>query len=221
MKNLYIIEIEGSNIANVKYAFQNEFKIKLIKQPKEIEDINPNIILPGNGSFSHYISFLEKNNWKDIFENIIFNNSGKLITICSGFQSLGESSNESPGIKGLGIINMKFEEILKLSESSLQINIGRKQIFKLEKKTINDDLTFLNSCSFENINYPFFVHGFTSSLNDHSKDFKLKKFTCLYSLIDDSKILAGLISNNFCGTQFHPELSGESWRSFMLEFLDN
>ena len=66
MKNLYIIEIEGSNIANVKYAFQNEFKIKLIKQPKEIEDINPNIILPGNGSFSHYISFLEKNNWQNV-----------------------------------------------------------------------------------------------------------------------------------------------------------
>lgn len=221
MKNLYLIDIEGSNIANVKYAFQNEFNIKLIKQPKEVEDLYPNIVLPGNGAFSHYISFLENNNWKNFFEDIIFNNCGKLLAICSGFQSLGESSNESPGIKGLGIIKIKFEEVLQLNESSLQINIGRKKIYKLEQNSINDDLNYLNSFPFEKINYPFFVHGFASNINNYSKDLNFCECTCLYSLIDESKILAGLISNNFCGTQFHPELSGDSWRLFMLKFFNN
>ena len=65
MKKIYLLDIQGANTANVKYTLQNEFEIISIKKPSEIIEKNPNIVLPGNGSFGYYVSFLKHNKWKD------------------------------------------------------------------------------------------------------------------------------------------------------------
>ena len=219
MKNLYLIEIEGSNIANVVHALKNDFNIIFVKSPNEIKEKYPKLILPGNGSFNHYISFLFENGWKKIFEEIIFENKGKLITICSGFQALGISSKESPNISGLGLLDMHFDNVANLEKKGLVINIGRKKIFDLNIELKFDDLRFLNSLSLENLSLPYFVHGYASKI-DSLKINNFKKYSCLYTIVGEQKILAALISENFCGTQFHPELSGSKWCQFMLMFLN-
>lgn len=219
MKNLYLIEIEGSNIANVVHALKNDFNITFVKSPNEIKDKYPKLILPGNGSFNHYISFLFENGWQKIFEEIIFENKGKLITICSGFQALGISSKESPNVRGLGLFDMNFDNVANLEKKGLLINIGRKEIFDLKMDLKFNDLSFLNNIALENISYPYFVHGFATRI-DSLEINKFRKYSCLYANIGEQKILAALVSESFCGTQFHPELSGCKWCQFMLRFLN-
>lgn len=219
MKNLYLIDIQGSNIANVKYAFQNKFQIKYIKKPSDIIDPYPYVVLPGNGSFNHYVNFLNSTNWEGKFKEIIFNKKGKLLTICSGFQVLGKSSDESPNIKGLSLFDLKFKNIISIDNSSLEINIGRKEINEVNGNLSYLALDFTNKVAFNKIRFPYFIHGYAAELRD-TKELNLHNCSYLYSLIGRRKILAGILSNNFCGTQFHPELSGSEWRKFMLEFFN-
>ena len=59
-KKIYLIDIKGANTANINNSLKNNFDIQSIKNPLEIEDKKPNIVLPGNGSFGYYVSFLKE-----------------------------------------------------------------------------------------------------------------------------------------------------------------
>ena len=216
MKNIYLLDIEGANTANVKYVLQNDFRIITIKKPSQIEEDKPNIIMPGNGAFGYYISFLKDNKWETILSSIINKkNGGKLLSICSGFQALGNSSEESKDIEGLKLINHSFYNVNKNFNSGLIINIGRKEIEEVK------DFLKLNDLNFDHKlieNNPYFVHGYAAKLNYES--FKKDNKHCyLFTKINNEKLLAGIISSNFCGTQFHPELSGRLWKEFMITFF--
>ena len=219
MKKVYVLDIQGANTANVKYALQDEFEIISIIEPSEIIEVNPNIVLPGNGSFGYYVTFLNENKWKDYLKKIIENNNkGKLFSICSGFQSLGKKSEESKNIKGLELINYSFHSLKNYFNTNLVINIGRKKIYELNTTLSFKELKFENKLTFENYCNPYFVHGYGAEL-DFEQANKNKNFCYLYYEINKQKLLAGILSENFCATQFHPELSGDLWQQFMINFF--
>ena len=219
MKKIYVLDIQGTNTANVRYALQNEFEIISIKEPSEIIEHYPNIVLPGNGSFGYYVSFLKKNKWKNYLKNIIENkNKGKLFSICSGFQSLGKKSEESKDIKGLELIDYSFYSLKNYFNTNLVINIGRKEIFELNETRNFKELKVENKLTFENYCKPYFVHGYGAEL-DLEKAKKNNDFCYLYYEINKQKLLGGILSENFCATQFHPELSGDLWQQFMINFF--
>lgn len=219
MKKIYLIDIEGTNTANIKYTLQDYFRIVPIKNSKEVEEENPNIIMPGNGSFGYYVSFLKKNKWgPKLYEIINKRNSGKLFCICSGFQVLGTNSEESSSIEGLNLINYSFHSLSKTFSSDLIINIGRKKIFISEKGLKFNDLGFNKEVNIDNLMSPYFVHGYAAKLNQNNI-FNQTNYCYLYTKVNNEKILSGLISDNFCATQFHPELSGRYWKEFMIRFF--
>ena len=219
MKKIYLIDIEGTNTANIKYTLQDYFRIVPIKNSKEVDEENPNIIMPGNGSFGYYVSFLKKNKWgRKLYEIINKRNSGKLFCICSGFQVLGINIEESSSIEGLNLINYSFHSLSKTFSSDLIINIGRKKIFILEEGLKFNDLEFNKEVNIDNLMNPYFVHGYAAKLNQINIS-NQTNYCYLYTKVNDEKILSGLISDNFCATQFHPELSGRFWKEFMIRFF--
>tara|TARA_Y100000589_G_scaffold92243_1_gene87079 strand:- start:1905 stop:2567 length:663 start_codon:yes stop_codon:yes gene_type:complete len=219
MKKIYLLNIEGTNTANVKYALENNFHIELILSPLQIEDEEPNIILPGNGSFGYYVSFLKKNNWISKLSSIINDKKGgKLFSICSGFQVLGISSEESKGVDGLKIIDFNFKNLKNYFESPLIINIGRKNISNIETGIQFKDLGFNEDLIKKFSMRPYFVHGFASEI-DYKSIARYPEYCYLFTEINKRKILAGMFSENFSGTQFHPELSGSEWKDFMIRFF--
>ena len=119
MNNIYILDIKGTNTANILNTLKDNFNVRIISHSFEIKEKKPNIVLPGNGSFGYYVDFLRQNEWRSILKEIIYKeNSGKLLCICSGFQVLGISSEESPGVKGLGLISTLILEIPETEPSS-------------------------------------------------------------------------------------------------------
>ena len=219
MKDIFLLDIEGTNSANIIYSLQDDFKIFLIKRPDELHGLKPNIILPGNSSFGYYVEFLRKNKWEIQLNKIINeNNSGKLLCICSGLQSLGRLSEESKNINGLSLIDYDFYSLHKTFKSSSILNIGRKKIYQLNEGIKLKDLNFIKEIVISDLLNPYFVHGFAARLNYDSM-IKNDQYSYLYYYVDDNKYLGAMISNNFCGTQFHPELSGKIWRNFLLRFF--
>ena len=89
-----------------------------------------------------------------------------------------------------------------------QLNEGKQlKDFKFSKEFIISDLS-----------NPYFVHGFAAKINIGSM--KRKSNYCYFSCkIYEQEFLAAIISNNFCATQFHPELSGIVWRKFLKRFF--
>lgn len=219
MKKIYLLNIEGTNTANVKYALEKNFCVEMILSPDELTDQNPNIILPGNGSFGYYVSILKKNNWVDKLSSIINNKkAGKLFCICSGFQVLGMSSEESHGVEGLKLIDYSFKNLKKYFNSDLIINIGRKYIYETEIGLKFKDLGFNEKLIDNFTTRPYFVHGYASELDYKSMNQK-NQYCYIFTEIRKTKILAGIFSENFCATQFHPELSGSEWKEFMIRFF--
>ena len=219
MKKIYLLDIEGANTANIKFTLEKNFKVILIKKPKDIKEEKPNIILPGNGSFGHYIAFLKANNWVVKIESIINNkDQGKLFCICSGFQVLGKKSEESIGIEGLKLIDLDFYNLNKNFKYNLVINIGRKEIFELEDGLRFEELELIKEQKISKLMRPYFVHGYGAKFISGSNKIN-NKYCYLYTNINKEKILAGIISKSFCATQFHPELSGGLWKEFMINFF--
>tara|TARA_Y100000589_G_scaffold330720_1_gene381252 strand:+ start:3231 stop:3893 length:663 start_codon:yes stop_codon:yes gene_type:complete len=220
MKDIFLLDIEGTNSANIIYSLQDDFKIFLIKRPDELHGLKPNIILPGNSSFGYYVEFLRKNKWEIQLNKIINeNNSGKLLCICSGLQSLGRLSEESKNINGLSLIDYDFYSLNKTFKSSSIINIGRKKIYELNEGIKLKDFEFIKVTEISDLLNPYFVHGYAARLNYDSM-IKKNKYCYLSYALDDKKYLGAIISNNFCGTQFHPELSGRKWKEFMIRFFN-
>ena len=63
------------------------------------------------------------------------------------------------------------------------------------------------------------IYPKTQAELDFEQANKNKKFCYLYYEINKQKLLAGILSENFCATQFHPELSGDLWQQFMINFF--
>ena len=176
-------------------------------------------MLPGNGSFGYYVNFLNKHNWKFKLKEIINSeDSGKLLCICSGFQALGFKSDESIGSQGLGLIDYNFYSLDKYFKSQLIINIGRKSIYESNEGLNLKDLKFTGNINVKDLMNPYFVHGFAAKFKTSSMEDR-NKYCFLFNSINNYKLLSGIISNNLCATQFHPELSGILWKEFMIKFF--
>ena len=220
MKKIYLLDIKGTNTANILNTLKDNFNVQIISHSFEIKEQNPSIVLPGNGSFGYYVDFLRQNEWRSILKEIIYKeNSGKLLCICSGFQVLGISSEESPGVNGLGLIDCTFHSLNNYFNSPLIINIGRQKIYESTNSLKLKQLKFTNHLNLTDLMNPYFVHGYAAELkNQYIKE--RKNFCYLFNKINNKQLMAGIISNNFCATQFHPELSGIFWKEFMVKFFN-
>jgi glutamine amidotransferase len=114
MNKIGIINLGNSNLMSLTNSldFLNA-DYTVIDNKRELENIDK-IILPGVGSFGDGVDRL---NDVGFFEKIIDevkNKQKPILGICLGMQLLFESSSESIGKKGLGLLD---GEVIKLSES--------------------------------------------------------------------------------------------------------
>ena len=111
--------------------------------------------------------------------------------ICVGLQVLFEKSEESPGVKGLGIFSGK---VVKFKQGKIP-QIGWN---KIKSKSIgNGYVYFVNS---------YYVAPFDRSIIESESDYYIK-FT------------AAIKKDNVFATQFHPEKSGEFGLELLREWL--
>ena len=194
-----IIDYDAGNIRSVEKALSYLGEKTVVSRDPDILKSVDKVILPGVGSFGQAMENLHRYELVPVIRDMI--EDGKpFLGICLGLQLLFESSEESPGAEGLGILKGK---ILKI-HSSPGLKIPHMGWNSLQLQN--------NGRLFRNIpqdTYVYFVHSYYLQAQEP----EIVKAVTGYG----TEIHASVEKDNVFACQFHPEKSGK----YGLEILKN
>lgn len=194
-----IIDYDAGNIRSVEKAFAHLGEQTVVsRDPKVLMDADK-VVLPGVGSFGDAMGNLHKYGLVPVIHDMV--NSGKpFLGICLGLQLLFESSEETPGVEGLGILKGR---ILRIPPApSLKIpHMGWNSLHLQNNGRLFRDIP--------EDTYVYFVHSYYL----HAEEPEIVKAVTDYS----TEIHASVEKDNVFACQFHPEKSSR----FGLKILEN
>ena len=193
-----IIDYDAGNIKSVEKALAYLGEKTVVSRDPSVLKAADKVILPGVGSFGDAMANLRNFGLVPVIHEMI--EEGKpFLGICLGLQLLFESSDETPGVEGLGILKGK---ILRIPPSpGLKIPHMGWNSLHLQN----------NGRLFQGIpedTYVYFVHSYYL----HAEDPSIVKATTQYSV----NIHASVEKDNVFACQFHPEKSSR-WGLKILE----
>ena len=159
------------------------------------------IILPGVGAFGDAMKCLEESGLVETVKEVA--KSGKpFLGICLGLHLLFEESEETPGVKGLGVFKGKVVQIP--DNGSLKIpHMGWNSI------KVTKDSKILKSIGDEP--YVYFVHSYYVNADEDV----ISAYTEYGEKLD-----IAVERDNVFATQFHPEKSGETGMKILKNFIN-
>ena len=195
-----IIDYGAGNLQSVKKALDFIGAESVITDNIETINACDKILLPGVGSFGDAMDSMTQ---KDLVDTVKQNAmSGKpFLGICLGLQLLFEESEESPGVKGLGIFKGKIKKFSP--DMGLKIpHIGWNSLEIKQKDTLFKGIP-------EN-SYVYFVHSYYLHAEDENEIATVTNYG-----IDFHSAVG---KNNIFATQFHPEKSGDVGLQILRNF---
>lgn len=194
-----ILDYDAGNIKSVEKALQLLGEETVLTRDRDTILSADHVILPGVGAFGDAMANLEKYGLVEVIREVV-KQQIPFLGICLGLQLLFESSEETPGVEGLGILKGK---ILRIPETEgLKIPHMGWNSLHLQ----NQGRLFAN---IPEDTYVYFVHSYYLQ----AKDPFIVKAVCSYG----TQIHASVEQGNVFACQFHPEKSS-TWG---LEILKN
>lgn len=197
-----IIDYGAGNLQSVKKALDFIGAKSIITADENEINAASHIILPGVGSFGDAMHSIREKGLEDVIKKSA-DGSKYFLGICLGLQLLFESSEESPGVDGLGIFKGKIVTIPK--DNGLKVpHIGWNSVSLNQTDGIFENL--------RNNSYFYFVHSYY--LKD--ADEKVVAGTTEYGVPIQCAVQQGRVS----ATQFHPEKSSEAGLTILRNFVN-
>lgn len=197
-----IIDYDAGNIKSVEKALQYLGQDVIVtRSDKEILSADA-VILPGVGAFGDAMGKLENYNLIPVIHKVIEKGT-PFLGICLGLQLLFEESEESPGVKGLGILPGRIRRIPE--GNGLKIpHIGWNSLEFPKQGKLYGNLI--------NKPYVYFVHSYYLEADDPS----IVVATTEYNVT----IHASVEKDNIFACQFHPEKSSDVGLQILKNFLN-
>ena len=204
-KKIIIIRYKNSgNIGSLKNSLLKNFSnldsytISVSNNPTKILKGHA-LILPGVGNASNIMKDLKKKKLDTTIKSF-YNSKKPVLAICAGLQVMFEHSSEG----NVGCLEILKGKVLKIKGNNFcKIpSYGWHPNYKKNPK----DLKWL--CCDE---YFYFIHSYY---------IKTKFYIKLFYIYCNTKIPSLIMHKNIIGTQFHPELSGESGDKIIQYFLN-
>ena len=197
-----VIDYGAGNLRSVCNSLKKlSVDCHVVKAPSDLNKIQT-MIFPGVGSFGDSSDQLKKQSlFEPIREWII--NDRPFLGICIGFQMLFDSSEESPGSEGLGIIPGK---VIKFSEQK-NLKVPHMGWNEVQIKNLDDPVWQ----KIDDLTHFYFVHSYFPQPDNP----EVSSSTTGYGVDFTSSIRFG----NIFGTQFHPEKSQKSGLRLIENFL--
>ncbi len=197
-----VIDYGAGNLHSVKNALDSlSAECIITHNPEEILAADK-IILPGVGAFGDAMSALRKSGLTDTVRKVIA--LGKpFLGICLGLHLLFEESEETPGVKGLGVLKGKIMKIPKADGLKIpHMGWNNLELPKASRilKDIGDEP------------YLYFVHSYYVKPEEES----------VVSAYTDygSKLTVAVEKDNLFAVQFHPEKSGDIGHIILKNFIE-
>ncbi len=184
-----ILDYDAGNIKSVEKALASLGQETILTRDfSEIKKADK-VILPGVGSFGDAMAHLKKYELDKVIYEIVAENK-PFLGICLGLQLLFESSEETPGVEGLGICKGSIVKIP--AEDGLKIpHIGWNSLnFPSEGRLFK---------GIAEGSFVYFVHSYYLKAYDEA----IVKATTEYG----AHIHASIEQGNVFACQFHPEKS--------------
>ena len=196
-----VIDYDAGNLKSVEKALIFLGETPVITRDREELLAADKVILPGVGAFGDAMDRLHQYGLVDVIKEIV-KHGIPFLGICLGLQLMFESSEESPGVEGLGLLPGK---ILKIPETpGMKVPHMGWNSLKIDP----------NSRLFKGIpdgSYVYFVHSYY--LKAGSED--IVAATTEYG----THIHAAVEKGNLYACQFHPEKSSQTGLKILENFI--
>ena len=197
-----IIDYDAGNIKSVEKALKTLGQDVVITRDADTILNADKVILPGVGAFGDAMGKLHDYGLVDVIHKVV-EKKIPFLGICLGLQLMFDSSEETPGVEGLGLLKGKVVKIPDNGELKIPHMGWNSLHFQ------NHGRLFAN---LSQDSYVYFVHSYYLQAEDES----IVKATTEYSTC----IHASVEKDNVFACQFHPEKSSEVGLTILKNFCE-
>lgn len=199
---LAIIDYGAGNLKSVENAFALlGCKTVVTSEASEILSAD-HVVLPGVGAFQDAMERLHETGLAEVIQEVVRRRI-PLLGICLGLQLLFDSSEESPGVKGLSVFpgrvlripNREGFKVPHMGWNSLQVSEGSRLFRGIPEEA-----------------YVYFVHSYYLQAENPA----IVAATTEYAV----RIHAAVECGQVFACQFHPEKSGEIGLQILKNFSE-
>ena len=197
-----IINYDAGNIKSVEKALLHLGEEVIITRDREQILNSDKVILPGVGAFGDAMEKLRSYGLDKVIYEVV-ERKIPFLGICLGLQLLFEKSDETPGVKGLGILP---GEILRIPD---------KEGIKIPHMGWNSVKIKENARIFKDVpqdSYVYFVHSYYLKAGREEDVAATTEYSTL--------IHAAVEHDNVFACQFHPEKSSEIGLKILKNFVE-
>ncbi|MCI7061830.1 MAG: imidazole glycerol phosphate synthase subunit HisH [Lachnospiraceae bacterium] len=195
-----IIDYDAGNLKSVEKALISLGEECIVTRDPQTILTADKVILPGVGAFGDAMEKLQRFGLVEVIRKVTAAGT-PFLGICLGLQLLFRSSDESPGVEGIGVLDGEI------------VSIPPKEGYKIPHMGWNSIEIKKGARLFEGIengSYVYFVHSFYLKA-DHQEDVAA---TTDYIV----PIHASVEHGNIFACQFHPEKSGDVGLQILRNF---
>lgn len=196
-----IIDYDAGNIKSVEKALLSLSQEVIVTRDAETILGADKVILPGVGSFGDAMDKLHQYGLVDVIKQVVANKT-PFLGICLGLQLLFESSEECPGVEGVGILKGKIVRIPE-GEGIKVPHIGWNSLKYPNRGKLYAGLP-------EDA-YVYFVHSYYLKAEEPEIVVAATEY--------GTDIHASVEKDNVFACQFHPEKSSDTGLAILQNFV--
>ena len=197
-----IIDYDAGNIKSVEKALISLGEDVVVTRDSGVILQADGVILPGVGAFGDAMEKLHAYGLVEVIKQVVAKNT-PFLGICLGLQLMFDSSEETPGVEGLGILKGKIVRIPD-GEGIKVPHIGWNSLTYPNQGRLYKDIP-------EN-SYVYFVHSYYLQ----AKEPEIVKAATEYG----TYIHASVEKGNVFACQFHPEKSSSVGLKILENFIE-
>lgn len=197
-----IIDYDAGNIKSVEKALQYLSQDVIVTRDPETILSAEKVILPGVGSFGDAMGKLHQYGLVSVIKQVVANKT-PFLGICLGLQLLFESSDETPGVEGLGILKGKIVRIPE-GEGIKVPHIGWNSLQFPNRGKLFEGLP--------DESYVYFVHSYYLQAEEPEIVVAATEYgTYIHASVEKENVFA---------CQFHPEKSSDTGLAILRNFVN-
>lgn len=197
-----IIDYDAGNIKSVEKALIFLGQQVVVTREKDIILNSDGVILPGVGAFGDAMGRIREYGLEEIIVQVV-EQKIPFLGICLGLQLMFESSEESPGVKGLGLLKGKIVRIPEMEGLKVP-HIGWNSLHFPKQSRLYKNM--------KEPSYVYFVHSYYLKAQEESIVTAVTEYgVTIHASVEKEHIFA---------CQFHPEKSSEIGMQILKNFID-
>ena len=199
-----VIDYGVGNLFSVEKAFAALGADVRVTSDEAVIRAADKIVLPGVGAFGDCMKNLEASGLIPVLLDCVAKDK-PLLGICVGLQILFDGSEESPGVRGLGLIPGLVK---KIQAPGLKVpHMGWNSLAIREPRQKADLFAGLGEKP-----YVYFVHSYHAVPEDPAVITSVTEY--------GEQLTASVAKGNVQATQFHPEKSGDVGLHILKNFIE-